>query len=276
VVIGSVWGGLVNGRVVAIELGQLDDFEGSTTQGWVEGDSSPNPPTVVQENENGVLQNVSAGRQGAGGKMVMFNVTQWAGDYTAAGVQRIEFDARNDSGTGVPLYLRLAVSSGETAFGSTNPVVVPDDGQWYPAEFDLTSDHLTHLFGTDNLEGVLSKVSVLRIMSSKEIPSFGGDGIAGTLTVDNIRGTFIPVVADLNSDGSVDASDAGIMFAHWDGPGDGDMNHDEIVDAADAGIMFALWTGDASPVAAVWVPEPSTLAMWGAVALSFLRRRGHN
>ena len=54
---------------------------------------------------------------------------------------------------------------------------------------------------------------------------------------------------DLNGDGAVDASDAGILFSNWGGPGDGDINGDGIVDAADAQICFNEWTGDETGVA---------------------------
>ena len=49
--------------------------------------------------------------------------------------------------------------------------------------------------------------------------------------------------ADLNGDGSVDAQDAGIIFANWGRDGEGHRRR-RIIDAADAEILFALWTGD--------------------------------
>ena len=62
---------------------------------------------------------------------------------------------------------------------------------------------------------------------------------------------------DLNSDGAIDAADAGIMFNNWGGSGLGDCNSDGLVDAADAGAMFAAWTGDsAGAVGVTNVPEP--------------------
>lgn len=49
---------------------------------------------------------------------------------------------------------------------------------------------------------------------------------------------------DLNGDGTVDAADAAMMFAHWGGAGPADLNIDGVVDAADAGLLFTQWTGD--------------------------------
>ena len=67
------------------------------------------------------------------------------------------------------------------------------------------------------------------------------------------------------------------MFGNWTGSGLGDCNSDGIVDAADAGIMFAEWTGDALVAVELrQLPEPA-LAGWyglaGWLGASILRRR---
>lgn len=64
------------------------------------------------------------------------------------------------------------------------------------------------------------------------------------------------LITDLNQDGSVDAGDAGIMFADWGADfSPADFNLDLVVDAADAQLMFEQWTGDANPTVAL--PEPT-------------------
>lgn len=80
------------------------------------------------------------------------------------------------------------------------------------------------------------------------------------------------LVSDLNQDGSVDAGDAGLMFADW-GPGASlaDFNLDLVVDAADAQLMFEQWTGDANPTLAV--PEPKLgVGLSLVAALACVRR----
>ena len=76
-------------------------------------------------------------------------------------------------------------------------------------------------------------------------------GTAGGL-LNRMDLTFVDggLMADFNGDGSVDAADASVMFANWEGSGVGDIagsaegGPDGLVDAADAGKMFAEWTGD--------------------------------
>lgn len=76
---------------------------------------------------------------------------------------------------------------------------------------------------------------------------------------------------DLNEDGSIDAADAGILFAEWGLTGSNlaDLSDDFLVDAADASVLFAHWTGDG----AVAVPEPASLLPIGWIVLVY---RGRN
>lgn len=63
----------------------------------------------------------------------------------------------------------------------------------------------------------------------------------------------IEPLGDLNADGTIDASDAGLLFANWSGAGVGDLTGDGIIDAANAGLLFANWTGDGVPTRpSVW------------------------
>ena len=76
---------------------------------------------------------------------------------------------------------------------------------------------------------------------------------------------------DLNGDNSIDAGDAGIMFANFGtsrGFAAGDCFPDGIIDAADAGIMFSEWTGDAHAV-----PEPYGMTFLTCLVLAANRLR---
>ena len=182
--------------VLAVMGGQVDDFTSGTTAGWGEGGPSPNPPTnLATGGPAGVgdayLQNTSAGGFGAGSRMVMFNTTQWTGDYLAAGVLQIEADMANLGAT--PLEMRIAIVVGSnTRFGSTNGVMLPADGSWRPLVFELNSSSLTLLQGGDSLDTLLASVTELRILHS-DSPSFVADAIDATLGVDNITASQVPV-----------------------------------------------------------------------------------
>jgi hypothetical protein len=179
---------LLAARAQAISLGQIDDFQDLTTQNWTDGNPSPNPPVNVPDGGpagagDAFLQDVSAGGSGPGSALVMFNFTQWIGDYVAAGVGAIEADMSNLGD--VPLYMRIAIEGAAgTRYGSTTAAVLPTDGEWYHLRFDLAA--LTLITGEDSLEEVLSNVTTLRILSSEAGPGWMGDRIAATLGVDNI------------------------------------------------------------------------------------------
>ncbi|MBU3684637.1 MAG: hypothetical protein FGM39_11625 [Phycisphaerales bacterium] len=71
----------------------------------------------------------------------------------------------------------------------------------------------------------------------------GGDAIASTIELDDVMLAFGPSPADLNSDGSVDGNDLGILLAAW-GPCSGcaaDLNADGVVDGIDLGRLLADW-----------------------------------
>ena len=107
---------LISGSVCAQTVGQIDDFEDGTTQGWVVGlfgATPPNPPTNEPTGgpagvDDNFLQYASTGTSGAGSKMIIQNVdSRWLGDFTTAGVVRIKMDVRV---TGADLDLRVSLT----------------------------------------------------------------------------------------------------------------------------------------------------------------------
>lgn len=48
--------------------------------------------------------------------------------------------------------------------------------------------------------------------------------------------------ADLNTDGSVDGTDLGLLLGAWGQPGLGDLNQDGTVDGTDLGLLLGSWT----------------------------------
>ncbi len=171
----------------AITLDQIDTFEDGTVQGWVEGSTSPNMPTnVATDGPAGAgdhyLSNQSSGIFGPGGKLVMFNATQWAGDYVAAGVERISLDVRNTGNADV--QLRIGVEGLNTRFVSTTAHPVSPSAEWQNVVFDLSEMSLVG--GAASLLEVLGAVDRIRILSANTVV-WQGDQIVGWLCVDNIH-----------------------------------------------------------------------------------------
>lgn len=196
-----IWPALSHATVT---LGQIDNFEDGTTMSWVEGTPSPNPPTNVATggpggaNDN-FVQNISGG-SGAGGRQIMFNQNQWAGDYVAAGVTRVDAMLR---GLGQPMSVRivLAGNSGDI-FASTTPFALPNDGVWRAASFNINSGSMTRVQGSGTLADALADVFEMRLLSSS-IPSYLGDSIAATLCADNITAAPEPAAVAILGAGAL-------------------------------------------------------------------------
>ncbi|MCH7702211.1 MAG: hypothetical protein IID37_11030 [Planctomycetes bacterium] len=246
----AVCGLLMPRTAQAVACGQVDDFEDGTTMGWTEGPISPNQPTnVANGGPSGVgdnyLRNFSSGGVGAGSRMVMFNTLQWAGDYLAAGVTRIEADMANFGATALSMRIAIERNIGGR-YGSTNAVALPADGQWHRVTFDLTSADLSLISGLATLNDVLANVGELRILSATAGPTWQGDAIVATLGVDNITAV---VVGDCDVDGDVDLDDYADFEPCLRGPGGGlaagcgcaDLDCDNDADLRDfAALQIAL------------------------------------
>jgi len=181
--------------IFAVSGGQMDDFSGGTTSGWEHGLASPNPPQNIADGGplgagDNYLEITSTGITGPGGKMVVFNRTQWSGDYIAAGVQQIEVDLAN-FGASV-LSIRVVLFGNGSIYVSRNPLVLPLSGTWQPAVFPLDALSLSLASGTDDLNTVLSSVTEMRFISASTV-THQGDEIIGTLAVDNVTASTVPV-----------------------------------------------------------------------------------
>jgi len=280
----------------AVAFGQLDDFQGGETLGWQQGAQSPQPPSIVSSGgPNGAgdayLQNISVGGSGPGSKQIMFNTSQWLGDFISAGVTRIDAEMANFGNT--PLAMRLSIQGGSdgTEVSSTNAVALPADrGVWHAVQFDLTAAGLTSIAGTSSLSQVLSDVTTFRLLSVARGPASRGDTLASTLGVDDIRALTVP--GDANHDGAVNFSDLVILARHYGSTSatweTGDFNFDGKVGFDDLVLLardygqtvtaaqlqeFSPAFGADVQAAFGQVPEPGFLAGLCTIGLLLRRRR---
>lgn len=191
----------------AITPGQIDTFEDGTPMAWEEGPVSPDPPFNVatggpagagdhflRDNSNGEFAS-------PGGKLTMYNVTQWTGDYVAAGVTALTVDLANFGPT--PLYIRVALQGTSGQYCSTTPFVLPADGQWRTATFGLNAAELTAVALNVPLATFLTNITMLRVLSAQGAPTFHGDEMVGALGLDNLRTNAASAVGEA---GPVDAA----------------------------------------------------------------------
>lgn len=184
----------------AVILGQLDSFEDGTTQGWsigsMPGGVHPAPPANIATGgpagaDDNYLQLTALGGQGPGSRLSVFNRSQWAGDYLAAGISRIQLDVRNLGPEDV--VLRLAFFDGAAGppanAALTDGVPVPAGGDWQRIEFLTSLPHLTSLLG--DTTAAMSNVTELRIFHNPDPifsgPNLGPPPVTVVLAVDNIR-----------------------------------------------------------------------------------------
>ncbi len=182
---------------MAVEKNQVDTFQDSTTQAWGSGAPNPNTPTVVlNDGPSGTndiyLMATSSGNTGAGSKLVIFNNSQWTGDYISAGVNAISMYVNNFGSTDLSLRIALRGSGGD--FWSKDPVSVNAGSGWQIAVFEIDSMHLAGS-GT-SVSATLRNVNEIRILHSAT-GDYKGDAVTASLGIDNITAANNPLPVEL-------------------------------------------------------------------------------
>lgn len=186
----------------AITLGQVDDFEDGTTQGWTValgpgGGGHPAPPANLATGGpagagDNFLLLTSLGGFGPGSRMTAMNGAQWSGDYLSANVGAIGMWVNNFGQNDLNLQLFVEdPSGGPPANGaySTDSIFVAAGGGWTRIRFSLDPDDLTAAFGS--VQAALSGATILRLFHGP-IPGVQGLGVAAQLGVDNIEAIPVP------------------------------------------------------------------------------------
>ena len=187
---------------VAVELGQTDDFQDGTVQDWVQGLGGVTPTFPPENIADGgpdgagdaYLNITAVGGSGPNSRLSVINATQWAGDYTTAGVGAIEMDLRNSGDT--ELYIRLLLEDpmgGPPAdAGITAGHVLAVGSGWTHVTFAVTADDLTMLAG--DAATLLAGTTAIRIFSGEEA-AYPPAPVVGELDVDNIEAVAGSVAA---------------------------------------------------------------------------------
>ncbi|MGI8924007.1 MAG: hypothetical protein ACR2HJ_08230 [Fimbriimonadales bacterium] len=185
--------GLLCLPALPIVLGQVDDFEDGTLQNWEGGSDPTNIPDGGSSGAGDNYLQISAGRKG-GIHLGTFNLVQWSGSYTDAGVKVLEFYLRNEGKT--TLSMRIVLFNGTTRFTSTLATILPPDNRWRRVAFPLRESDLTRVSGTGTYEQTMAFASRLLIRHDAGDPSTGGEAIIGQLGLDDITasafGTVLP------------------------------------------------------------------------------------
>lgn len=186
----------------ALTLGQVDDFQDGTTDGWGTG-GGMQPSNIASGGPLGVgdeyLQVISKGGGGVDSRLVIFNTSQWLGDYTDAGITDISLDLANFGTQALSIRLAFFISK-PVGYAATTPFSLPADSNWHQAFFPLMAADFTAVGSPSvSFNDLLTDFTgQLRILDSAS-PSVEGDSIATTLGVDDIMAvpepsTFVMIV----------------------------------------------------------------------------------
>ena len=208
VVVASLIAGLatLHGRDAAaqVTVGQVDTFENGTTLDWTinllnmgtppAGVLPTNIPTGGPGGVNdNFLRLASTGVAGAGGRLVAINfMSQWAGNYLAAGVGAIRLDAINLGNT--DLQLRMLFENPLT--GPPTDLAASGTAQLLRAGAGWTS-LVFPLFGAGglvpiagNLTTLLSNTTAIRLYHAPTLAETG-PFVGASIGVDNITATAV-------------------------------------------------------------------------------------
>ena len=171
----------------AVTVNQLEPF--NSLGGWTSGNPNPNPPSILADSGplgpgDSALMVTSNGGSGAGGKLLSFNKTDWAGDFTGNGIISVSADLRNQGSTA--LSIRLAFN-GPGGWFVTQAAAAPAFVGWVPRSFDIrTASLLPTDAGSTDAAATMASVSEMRILHSST-PDHKGAQTSGSFLVDNIR-----------------------------------------------------------------------------------------
>ncbi len=202
----------------ALVPGQVDTFQGGTTQGWGNGAiGGAVAPTVITSGGPGgagdAFMQVTSTGSGPGGRLTVFNRLQWPGNYVAQGINAISIDLRNQSN--ITLTIRIAFKS-STASGApgylSQPFVINPMSGWQTALFQITPASMIPVDNPAPFSTFFTSGNVeMRIINAVNVDNLNGDFVAAQLGVDNIRAVPEPSAFALIGAGALGL--LGVRFA---------------------------------------------------------------
>jgi hypothetical protein len=142
--------------------------------------------------DDNYLKVTAVGGRGAGNRLAVINLAQWAGDYTTAGIGKISMDVKNLSDADLSLRLLIADSMAgppEDSVFSKVPLLLPAGGDWTSPVFPIAPSDLVASAGS--VATALANATELRIYHSAA-SGFPGEPIVAQLGMDNIRADGVP------------------------------------------------------------------------------------
>ncbi len=185
--------------VFALSSGLINDFQSSTTEGWIHPRTNANQPRVESANNNHFLVLSAKGGFGSGSRLLGINKSApWNGQVDSD-VTGISMDlslpplpSEVPIVTDFELSVRIAVATGSGANMTWYASTTPHTLQYTVTESIIGAafpfNDLVQVSGSAELTDVLNNITEVRILHATS-PNFRGDAILAEFRVDNIRAT---------------------------------------------------------------------------------------
>ncbi len=169
-----------------VVLNRMDTFTDGTVHSWGGGAAPTNIPTGGPTGLNDKYLQITTG---IGGHLATYNIPRWSGNYTAAGVARIDADFKN-TGAG-ELDMRLILHGPLGTRWSSNAFVNLHNGSgWAHFSWELKASDFTLTTGTATFDATLAALDRLMFREETTI-SAGGDFTVGQVGIDNVVGSML-------------------------------------------------------------------------------------
>ncbi|MEP6821990.1 MAG: PEP-CTERM sorting domain-containing protein [Chthoniobacterales bacterium] len=185
----------------AISLGQVDDFQNGSLQNWANGVPGylTNLSTGGPAGAGDRYLQLTADGTGQGGRLTMFNLNQWLGNWVAQGITTLEVDLINQSS--VSLSIRFAFKSQNLSnapgYLSQAMILAPSSG-WQHFSIAITQPNLIAVGGPAAYNTFFANgLGDFRIINEVGTANLNGDFVTGQLGIDNIRAVPEPSAAAL-------------------------------------------------------------------------------
>jgi hypothetical protein len=191
----------------AIVFGQFDTFQDGSTENWTNGGPAPPINNINGGGPGGANDRyiqVTADGSGAGGRLTIFNFSQWSGDYISAGVTTIEIDLLNQSAVNLSIRLAFRIDTFQIAPGYLSPpMLLPAGSGWMHFSMSITAANLIPVDNPADYNTFFSGIGEMRIIHEVGTGNLNGDPVVGQLGIDNIHAIPEPSITTLGAIGFV-------------------------------------------------------------------------
>jgi hypothetical protein len=174
-----------------VTAGQTDTFN-TTVQNW----DGANQTWIAAGGPGGgadaFMRLTSTGGSGPNSRMAAFNATQWAGNYTAAGVGSIEVDFNNLGNTVLDMRLVFWDTVNSTQWNSNFAAHLLAGSGWQHFTYTINPAQFTLAQGAGTFAATIANTNRIMLRSNPNVNEPFGNPIVAVLGIDNVHANAVP------------------------------------------------------------------------------------